>query len=62
MKVGDLVEARLVEAKTLDTYTGMVVNIWTNHKNKLQAVDILLSDGEIKNVGTWACKVINESR
>ena len=57
MKVGDL-----VKFPDRGGYVGVVVNTFTNHKNKLQAVDVLLSNGEIKNVGTWACKVINESR
>jgi hypothetical protein len=59
MKIGDLVEVLVF---TRDVHTGVIVNTWTNHKNKLQGVDILLSNGEIKNVGTWACKVISESR
>ena len=59
MKIGDLVEVLVF---TRDVHSGVIVNIFTNHKNKLQAVDVLLSNGEIKNVGTWACKVINESR
>ena len=58
MNIGDLVK---VETLT-PTNIGVIVNIWTNHKNKLQAVDVLLSNGEIKNVGTWVCKVINENR
>ena len=55
MKIGDLVEVLVF---TKDVHSGVIVNIFTNHKNKLQAVDVLLSNGEIKNVGTWACKVI----
>ena len=57
MKVGDL-----VEVKIRDIHVGMVVNTWKNHKNILQAVDVLLSNGEIKNIGTYACKVINATR
>ncbi len=59
MKIGDLVKVLVF---TRDVHTGVIVNTWTNHKNKLQAVDILLSNGEIKNVGTWAVEVVNENR
>ena len=57
MNIGDL-----VKVETRDGHVGVVVNTWRNHKNKLQGVDILLANGEIKNVGTWACKVVNENR
>ncbi len=58
MEIGDLVEVLVFQVKS----SGVVVNIYTNHKNKLQAVDVLLSNGEIKNVGTWAVEVVSESR
>jgi hypothetical protein len=57
MKVGDL-----VKIATRDEHIGVIVNTWKNHKNHLQSVDVLLECGTIKNVGTWACKALNESR
>ena len=57
MKVGDL-----VRVAPRDGHIGVIVNKWKNHKNKLLSVDVMLENGELKNVGSWACKVINASR
>jgi len=57
MKIGDLVKVAI-----RDGHVGVIVNTWRNHLNKLQGVDVLLENGEIKNVGIHACKVLNESR
>lgn len=57
MKIGDL-----VKVSTRDGHVGVIVNEWRNHKRRLQSVDILLENGDVKHVGTHAVKVINASR
>ena len=57
MKVGDL-----VKVATRDGHIGVITNTWRNHKNRLQGVDVLLENGDIKNFHVHACRVLNESR
>ena len=57
MKVGDL-----VKVATRDGHIGVITNTWRNHLNRLQGVDVLLENGEIKNFHVHACRVLNESR
>lgn len=57
IKTGDL-----VKVATRDGHIGMVTNTWRNHLNRLQGVDVLLENGEIKHVGVHACRVLSESR
>lgn len=65
MKTGDLVRVSTRDKDNRHVYydqAGLIVGTWTNHKNKLQTLDVLVENGEIKNVGKWAIGVINESR
>lgn len=61
MKVGDLVRVSTRDEDNRHVYydrIGVVVNTWTNHKNKLQGVDVLLENGNVKNVGPWSVGLI----
>lgn len=61
MKVGDLVRVSTRDDDNRHVYydrIGVVVNTWTNHKNKLQGVDVLLENGNIKNVRPSALGLI----
>lgn len=63
MKVGDLVRVSTRDEDNRHVYydrPGLIVGTWKNHKNKLQALDVLLGNGEIKNVRTSAIGIINE--
>lgn len=65
MKIGDMVSVSMRDDHNKHVYydrIGIIVDTWTNHKNKLQTLDVLLENGEIKNVGTCAIGVISESR
>ena len=51
----------LVKVMFRNPQVGVIVNTWRNHKRQLQGVDVLLSNGEIKNVGLRAVRLIDES-
>lgn len=57
MKIGDL-----VKVSTRDEHIGVIVNEWRNHKRRLQSVDILLENGDVKHIGIHAVKAINANR
>ena len=59
MQVGDLV--KFTDGAASVVKAGVVVNVWTTHKNRVQSVDILCGDKIIPRLAS-AIEVINENR
>lgn len=65
MTIGNMVRVSTHDEDNRHVYydqIGLIVGTWKNHKNKLQTLDVLLGNGEIKNVGPWSVGMISESR
>jgi hypothetical protein len=64
MKVGDLVRfsGTLKDVSTGPRPTAVILNMWYNHKDKLQQVDILWASGSVRRMRADIFEVINECR
>jgi hypothetical protein len=63
MKIGDLVSLKMKKTQPPQIPRhGVIVNMWRNHKNRLQQIEILWSEGNIAKFNSDLFEVINENR
>mgnify|MGYP003664617752 CR=1 FL=1 len=63
MKIGDLVSLKMKKTQPPQIPRhGVIVNMWRNHKNRLQQIEILWAEGNIAKFNSDLFEVINENR
>jgi len=63
MRVGDLVSLKMKKTQPLQIpRCAIVLNRWYNHKGKMQVIEIMWPDGNVRKIRADLFEVISESR
>ena len=61
MQIGDLVSLKMKKTQPPQVPRhGVIINLWRNHKNKLQQIEILWAEGNISKLRPDLFEVINK--